>query len=280
MYTLDGRQKKALHAALLRAFPRHSALERLVEFQLDAHLAVVAGEGPLAEVAFRLIEWAEAQGRIEALVNGAREANPNNPDLLAFERMVAGPRDARPPEVPRYRPGIRGRLALVGVALVLGMAIWRPSLPGMQRPPGGRAPDVVPATGTAAATHTRRAVREEVLAFTWTRIDGRGACESDGAQQRVMYRGESSGSWPVNDSQRARDVQVVVVQDVQIETASISMRGDREAATVSLPRRDVVRKWSFGQRVEAPVVILICARVRPGTPPSSPFRVNTWKEIS
>jgi len=96
VYTLDGRQKKALHAALLAAFPRQAALERLVEFHLDAHLAVVAGDGPLADVVFRLMEWAESQGRLDALVNGARGENPQNPQLIAFERIVIEARDTHP----------------------------------------------------------------------------------------------------------------------------------------------------------------------------------------
>ena len=96
MYTLDGRQKKALHAALRNAFPRPAALERLVEFHLDEHLAVIVGEGPLDDVIFRLIAWAEAQGRLAALVNGARTEAPGNPLLTAFERAVVEARDTRP----------------------------------------------------------------------------------------------------------------------------------------------------------------------------------------
>lgn len=96
MYTLDGRQKKALHAALLAAFPRQASLEQVVLFHLDTHLAVVAGEGPLTEVVFRLMDWAEAQGRLDALVNGARDENPQNPQLIAFERLVLEARDTRP----------------------------------------------------------------------------------------------------------------------------------------------------------------------------------------
>jgi hypothetical protein len=96
VYTLDGRQKKALHAALRNAFPRPAALERLVEFHLDEHLAVIVGEGALDDVIFRLIAWAEAQGRLAALVNGARAEAPGNPLLTAFERAVVEARDARP----------------------------------------------------------------------------------------------------------------------------------------------------------------------------------------
>jgi hypothetical protein len=311
VYTLDGRQKKTLHAALLSAFPRHAALERLVEFQLDAHLAVIAGDGPLGDVVFRLIEWAEAHGRLDALVNGAREANPQNPELIAFERMVVEARDTRPhdaalrqfaervqltsseagqnetgdavPRRGRWPRSLRVALPVLAVvAVVLAMPIWRPSLPWTARPSGGRAPQVVPTPATQAAAPLRRPVREEVVPFTWVRIDGRGTCESDATHRRAMYRGESLGPWPVQDAARAREVQVVVAApDVEIEDANIVTRDRREAATVSLPKRHLVRKWIFGEPVAAPVIILVCARVRPAvTPPPAPFRVNTWKEIS
>ena len=111
MYTLDGRQKKALHAALRNAFPRPAALERLVEFHLDEHLAVIAGEGALDDVIFRLIAWAEAQGRLAALVNGARAEAPGNPLLTAFERAVIEARDTSPLDVSLRKFAERVQLA-------------------------------------------------------------------------------------------------------------------------------------------------------------------------
>jgi Effector-associated domain 1/Trypsin-like peptidase domain len=111
VYALDGRQKKALHAALRHAFPRPAALERLVEFHLDEHLAVIAGEGALDDVIFRVIAWSEAQGRLDALVNGARAEAPGNPQLIAFERTVVEARDARPQDVPLRQFAERVQLA-------------------------------------------------------------------------------------------------------------------------------------------------------------------------
>lgn len=111
MYTLDGRQKKALHAALLRAFPRHTALARLVEFQLDENLAAIAGEGPLRDVVFHLVEWAESSGRLDALIEGARQENPQNPELIDFERAVIEARDARPADASLRQFAERVRLA-------------------------------------------------------------------------------------------------------------------------------------------------------------------------
>ena len=113
MYTLNGRQKKALHGALRLAFPRHAALERLVDFHLDEHLAAIAGEGPLDETLFRLIEWAEAQGKLEALVNGARDEVPGNPHLIAFERAIVEARDTHPQDASLRQFAERVQLAPV-----------------------------------------------------------------------------------------------------------------------------------------------------------------------
>ncbi len=109
MYSLDGRQKKTLHAALCHAFPRTAALERLVEFHLDEHLAVIVGEGALDDVIFRLIAWAESQGRLAALINGARAEAPGNPRLTDFERTVIEARDARPQDATlrRFAEGVQ-----------------------------------------------------------------------------------------------------------------------------------------------------------------------------
>lgn len=109
MYSLDGRQKKSLHAALCHAFPRTASLERLVEFHLDEHLAVIVGEGALDDVIFRLIAWAESQGRLAALVNGARAEAPGNPLLTDFERTVIEARDARPQDASlrRFAEGVQ-----------------------------------------------------------------------------------------------------------------------------------------------------------------------------
>lgn len=75
--TLTGAQVGALQAALLDAFDR-LALAQMLRVQMEADLDVVAGNGPLQDVVFTLIQWAERTGRTAELVAGARAANPGS----------------------------------------------------------------------------------------------------------------------------------------------------------------------------------------------------------
>jgi hypothetical protein len=111
VYTLDDRQKTALHAALRHAFPRHSALERFVELHLGERLSVVAGKGSLDDLLVRVIAWAEAHGRLDAVVNAARSEVPGNRQLVAFERAIVEARDTRPDDAPLRQFAERVQLA-------------------------------------------------------------------------------------------------------------------------------------------------------------------------
>jgi hypothetical protein len=75
---LTGVQSKRLHEALLDAFPTEAALARMVRFGLDQPLALLAPSTALEDMAFKLIEWAEAQDRLPDLLRAARDANPSN----------------------------------------------------------------------------------------------------------------------------------------------------------------------------------------------------------
>ena len=558
MYTLDGRQKKALHAALRNAFPRPAALERLVEFHLGEHLAVIAGEGALDDVILRVIGWAEAHGRLDALVNGARAEAPGNPQLLAFERTIVEAGDTRPqdatlrqfaervqlaPAVPDerdlekrvFRAGFsdiaqwRARLGqaeravcrieapawralgtgfLIGPDLVmtnrhvvdpfasqaeppfvvrfdfklspdgtrlregqtfdlardwlvasspvaqLDFAVlrlvdaagleptggtagapprgwitprWRELEPDetifvIQHPHGdtlklasgrfdGREPtrlryrvdtepgssgspcftaqmelvalhrgsaeglanqgvpfdaigqalpagffpparpetSAIDSTGSVAAMvasvdalarhgvestqrsrrlrppalvaagvlmaaamvalpwwwtragvpvrvqprtssaraavakpadlpSPRRVVREVPVAFSQTRVDDH-QCRPEHERQRALFRLQSTGPWPAPVGLRGREVQLVAVGDVDIESASVAMIGGAEAPNVSQPGRNIARKWLFAEPVTAPIVVVACVRSKGQSPPQPAFRLNTWKEV-
>jgi V8-like Glu-specific endopeptidase len=93
MTELSGRQKQTLNQALIKAFPVYDTLAMMVNFGLNESLAAIAGDGPLEYVAFKLIIWAEARGRLEVLLRAARNANPTNPQLLQFleELQLASP---------------------------------------------------------------------------------------------------------------------------------------------------------------------------------------------
>ena len=74
-----------LHDALLDAFRSHDSLKRMVRFELDQNLDEVAGQGPLTDVVYRLVEWADAEGRLGDLLRGARAQNPGNERLRRLE---------------------------------------------------------------------------------------------------------------------------------------------------------------------------------------------------
>jgi len=81
---LTGKQHKELRQALLTAFPTRAELAQMVRHQLDQSLEHITGGGDLSDIVFSLIKWAEARGRTEELIVGARYENPGNPDLSTF----------------------------------------------------------------------------------------------------------------------------------------------------------------------------------------------------
>ena len=85
---LSGDEQKKLSEALLDAYRSHNALKRMVRFQLDEHLEAIAGRGILKDVVFDLINWADAEGKLERLIIGAYEENSGNPKLKAFYETV------------------------------------------------------------------------------------------------------------------------------------------------------------------------------------------------
>ena len=543
MYTLDGLQRKALHAVLRQAFPHHAALERFVDVHLGEPLGTIAGAGDLDDVVRRLIEWTEAHDRLDALVNGARAEAHGNQQLIAFERAIVSARDERPqdanlrqfaerlhlaPTLPDetelekrvFRAGFsdiaqwRARLGqaelavcriespawralgtgfLIGPDLVmtnrhvvdalasqrkpaivvrfdfklspdgsrlregqafpvardwlvassaveqLDFAVLRLEEPAGVKPTGGTAgapprgwitprwrdlePDETifviqhpqgetlklatgrydsreptrlryrvdteagssgspcftaqmelvaihrgsaeglanqgvpfdaitaalpagffpPARPETSAIDTNRAVQAIVeavdaaarpvvertadrpkrwlpawltvgllaalglasVSLWWSRgsappvsasprqqgpasevsvfyqssqEDGEGQCASDAKYERALYRLESAAQWPAPDSPRAREVQLITIGPIEIESASMAMQGGIEALDVVLPNRTAVRKGMFREAIVAPVVVVVCVRTPTPIRPSPAFRLNTWKE--
>jgi hypothetical protein len=94
---LKGKQLQALQDALVSAFPGYSDLKMMLLFELEERLQKYVEPGPMNKVAMDLIEWAEAQGKLEALIAGARARNPGNVALQRFAVEVSLTSDA-PPE--------------------------------------------------------------------------------------------------------------------------------------------------------------------------------------
>ena len=94
---LKGQQMQALRDALVSAYPRYETLSQLMLFQLNERLDNVVARGPMNDVAFELIMWAESQGKLEPLIAGALTQVPHNPALRRFALEVSLTSDA-PPE--------------------------------------------------------------------------------------------------------------------------------------------------------------------------------------
>src|SRR3954468_1327140 len=73
MPRLTGKEYEALTRALLAAFPSLSKLRQLLRFKLGKNLDSIALGDDLAEIVFKLISTAEAEGWTARLVAGARE---------------------------------------------------------------------------------------------------------------------------------------------------------------------------------------------------------------
>ena len=95
-FRLTGSQYQQLYQALLAAFPSPAALARLVQFRLAQNLDVIAGGDNLGDRVFDLMRWAEANGRLDDLIAGARNENPGNSVLRAVAEEI-GLAPASPP---------------------------------------------------------------------------------------------------------------------------------------------------------------------------------------
>ncbi len=79
--SLSGQQRKKLQSALIDAFPTTGDLERMLAFELEKNLREIAGEGSLQDIVFKLIQTADSQGWVEALIRVAYKENSGNPIL-------------------------------------------------------------------------------------------------------------------------------------------------------------------------------------------------------
>src|SRR5512134_4117374 len=85
---LKREQLERLQAALVAAFPDRFAFSQFTRYKLDLELDRIVGDVGIDQVAFELIGWAKAQGRLGQIVACARAENPGNPELREFaDRM-------------------------------------------------------------------------------------------------------------------------------------------------------------------------------------------------
>lgn len=85
---LSGSEQRKLLEALLAAYPSFDDLRAMVMFQLEVNLEAISGSGKLRSVGFNLLTWATARGKLESLIMGAYEENPDNPQLKEFYETI------------------------------------------------------------------------------------------------------------------------------------------------------------------------------------------------
>lgn len=86
---LTGAQVKQFQDALLDAFDAGS-LAQMVRIRLDQNLAAIAGGSNLSALVFDLIGWAQRQGRLDDLLDGALAEAPGNAALQALLAALRG----------------------------------------------------------------------------------------------------------------------------------------------------------------------------------------------
>ncbi len=126
---LTGVEFKALCLAMKSAFPSEADLRGMLRQELNLRLDDFTS-GALDERVHRLVEWAEARGRVEELVAGARIANDGNAALKHFadrylssiQRSVA--QRERRPELEKI---VRSNLAFKDISA------WRARLERIER---------------------------------------------------------------------------------------------------------------------------------------------------
>src|SRR5262245_34975943 len=84
---LNGEQKGQLRDAIVSVFSI-SDLEQLVQVDLVERLENITEAGPLPTVAFRVIQWAERQGRTEDLIRAVRRAPRHHPQVQSVTKSL------------------------------------------------------------------------------------------------------------------------------------------------------------------------------------------------
>lgn len=95
---LKGKQVEAVRDALADAFATYATLRMMVRIELDEELNNLVTPGPLRQVAFELVLWAQQHDRIEHLVQGALAQVPRNRQLrlIALELLLTADRPPSP----------------------------------------------------------------------------------------------------------------------------------------------------------------------------------------
>jgi hypothetical protein len=78
---------QSLRDAILSGF-KAPELEQTVRLDLNQHLDIITSNGPLGEVVFDLILWAENRGLVEDLIRVVQRARPNNKKIESVAKSL------------------------------------------------------------------------------------------------------------------------------------------------------------------------------------------------
>jgi hypothetical protein len=81
-------QRDDLQRAILEAVSSYDELQMIARFRLDLNLNAISAEGSLRDVVFRLLEWAEANGRTAELLQALLQERPEHPGLQELAAQV------------------------------------------------------------------------------------------------------------------------------------------------------------------------------------------------
>src|SRR5262245_3789118 len=86
---LTSEQFEELANALVAAFPRQGDLGMMVKFKLGVFLNTITAENnPYRLQAFELVQWADAQDRVDDLLSGALNLNERNKALRSIAKKL------------------------------------------------------------------------------------------------------------------------------------------------------------------------------------------------
>ncbi|MDJ0706964.1 MAG: effector-associated domain EAD1-containing protein [Leptolyngbyaceae cyanobacterium MO_188.B28] len=87
--TLTPQQMQGLQNALLSAFQDEDEFAMMVQFYLQRPLNRISRARTYDKVVFDVIQWVNGRNKVADFVNGARETNPDNSELLQFIQSLS-----------------------------------------------------------------------------------------------------------------------------------------------------------------------------------------------
>jgi len=105
---LSGERFSQIQEALLDAFRSASDLAIMVRIELNENLNTITHGSNLKEMIFSLVEWADANGRLEQLISGAHEYNSGNQklQLLIEQNEFVSEKEKNLPEISHSKDSI------------------------------------------------------------------------------------------------------------------------------------------------------------------------------